>query len=167
MRPGTTSTLRLIRLKQQHGVWHYLRLAAMVAVVFLTASAAAMQSQTKPPAPGQRKAAAAPAKTRQAPERLAEPDLSWLQDMLKDQALMADLSTLGEKLKDGIQYPTARRHSAILPRLPESTLFYVAIPQLWRDAASGTGDLPAATACQRSDARFPEEEQAGCGGTQD
>jgi hypothetical protein len=131
MRLGSSTNPQTVRVEQQPGVWQCLRLVAVIAVIFLTASSSALQSQTKTAAPGPRKAAprkSSPSGNQMSDQKAAAPDLSWLQDLLKDKELMADLGKLGEKLKAGIQYPAARSQSKILPRLPESTLFYVALP---------------------------------------
>lgn len=61
-------------------------------------------------------------------KKAAEPDFNWLQDLLKDKELMADVGKFGERLKNGVQYPKPRSRSSILPRLPESTTLYVAFP---------------------------------------
>jgi hypothetical protein len=105
-------------------------LVAAIAVILLAGSASAFQS-TQTPAPGTRKTA--PRKSTAAGEKTPakkaeDPDLSWMTDMLKDKDLMAEFNKLGEKLKDGIQYPAARNQSRLLSRMPESTTFYVALP---------------------------------------
>jgi len=120
-----------IRLKQQSNTWQYLRLVAAIAVIFLTASASALQSR-QTPAPSARKTA--PRKTTVTDDnkmtgvKVGDSDLAWLQDLLKNKELMAELEKLGQKLKDGVQNPAPRSQSKILSRLPDSTLFYVALP---------------------------------------
>jgi hypothetical protein len=57
-----------------------------------------------------------------------QPDLAWLQDAMKDRELVAELGQLMEKIQKGVSYPAMRNQSQILGRLPESTLFYVALP---------------------------------------
>ncbi|HSK46359.1 MAG TPA: hypothetical protein VLA83_20995, partial [Candidatus Binatia bacterium] len=99
-------------------------------MVFLTASAGALQN-SRTPAQGARKTAPhkTPAKDgKMTGAKAGDTDLAWLQDLLKDKELMAELEKLGQKLKDGIQYPAARSQSHILSRLPDSTMFYVALP---------------------------------------
>jgi len=128
MRPGSNATLLRMRFTQTV-TWQHLLVAA-TAVIFLAGSAGALQS-TQTPAPGTRKAAPrkSPAGGAKTPTKKAEDqDLSWLQDMLKDKDVMAEVNKLGEKLKDGIQYPAARSQSRLLSRMPESTTFYVALP---------------------------------------
>ncbi len=128
MRPESSTTLQRLRLEPT-SMWQHLLVAA-IAVIFLAGSASAFQSK-QPPAPATRKAAPrkSTAGSEKIPAKKAEdPDLSWLQDLLKDKELMAEVTKLGEKLKDGIQYPAARSQSRLLSRMPESTTFYVALP---------------------------------------
>jgi type IV pilus assembly protein PilA len=129
MRPGSSTNLQTARLKQQPSVWQRLRLVAVIAVIFL--ATASLQGQTKTPATSARKAT--PSKSpasgeKKSAQKADEPDFRWLQDLLKDKELMAEITKLGEKLRDGVQYPATRSQSNILPRLPETTLFYVAFP---------------------------------------
>ena len=133
MRPESSTTLQRLSLKQHSGWqcigWQHLLVAA-IAVILLAGSASAFQGN-QTPAPGTRKAAPrkSAAGSEKSPTKKAEdPDLSWLQDLLKDKDLMAEITKLGEKLKDGIQYPAARSQSRLLSRMPESTMFYVALP---------------------------------------
>jgi hypothetical protein len=117
MRPESSTTLQRL-------------LVAAIAVILLAGSASALQS-SQTPAPGTRKAA--PRKSTAGGEKTStkkaeDQDLNWLQDLLKDKDLMAEVNKLGEKLKDGIQYPAARSQSRLLSRMPESTTFYVALP---------------------------------------
>jgi type II secretory pathway pseudopilin PulG len=110
-------------------VWQHLLLAA-IAIIFLAGSASAFQSK-QTPAPGTRKAAprkSAAAGEKTPAKKAEDQDLSWLQDLLKDKDLMAEVNKLGAKLKDGIQYPAARSQSRLLATMPESTTFYVALP---------------------------------------
>jgi hypothetical protein len=130
MRPESGTPTQEIRLKQQSNIWQYVRLVAAIAAIFLTASASALQSR-QTPAPGARKTA--PRKTTANDDRVTgakvgDSDLAWLQDLLKNKELMAELEKLGQKLKDGVQNPAPRSQSKILSRLPDSTLFYVALP---------------------------------------
>ncbi len=130
MRPESGTPTQEIRLKQQSNIWQYLRLVAAVAVIFLTASASALQSR-QTPAPGARKTA--PRKTTANDDKMTgvkvgDSDLAWLQDLLKNKDLMAEMEKLGQKLKDGVQNPAPRSQSKILSRLPDSTLFYIALP---------------------------------------
>ncbi|MGZ4860190.1 MAG: hypothetical protein ACXV8M_11590, partial [Candidatus Angelobacter sp.] len=130
MRLESSTRPQEIRLKQQTYVWQCLRLVVAIAVIFLAGTAVAFQSP-QTPAPGARKRA--PRKTTASGEKVqakkAEgPDLSWMQDLLKNKDLMAEVNRLGEKLKDGVQYPAARSQSKILSRLPDSMMFYVALP---------------------------------------
>jgi hypothetical protein len=120
---------RQTRLEQQSCIWKCL-LAAMIAVIFMTASSNALQSP-QTPAPGARRAASTKSTARAGAstvDKPVQPDFSWLQDLLKNKELIADLEKFSERLKDGVQYPTARTQSNILGRLPESTTFYVALP---------------------------------------
>jgi type IV pilus assembly protein PilA len=119
-----------VRMARQHSAGQFLRLVAVIAVIFLTASSNALQSQ-QTPAPGARKAA--PHKPAASGEKTAAKkadgaDMAWIQDALQNKELMTDVGTFTQKLKDGIQYPAPRSRSNLLPRLPESTEFYIAIP---------------------------------------
>src|SRR5229473_1708347 len=130
MRPEFGTPTQEIRLKQQSNIWQYLRLVAAIAVIFLTASASALQSK-QTTVPGARKTA--PRKTAANDDKMTgvkvgDSDLAWLQDLLKNKELMAELEKLGQKLKDGVQNPAPRSQSKILSRLPDSTLFYIALP---------------------------------------
>ena len=127
MRTESCNTPHGMRLKETSG-WQHLLVAAIV-VILLTGSASALQS-TQTSAPGARKAA--PRKSPAGGEttrtsKAKEPDIDW-QELLKDKDLMAEAGKLMEKLKDGIQYPAARSQSGLLSRMPESTTFYVALP---------------------------------------
>jgi type IV pilus assembly protein PilA len=63
-----------------------------------------------------------------APKRTRASDDDWMNDALHNRKLMAEVSQLIEKLRDGLQVPPARSQSRILPRLDDSTLFYLALP---------------------------------------
>jgi type IV pilus assembly protein PilA len=116
---------------RKQGDWarRFVRLGA-AAVLILSASAGAIHGQANSTAPDQRRAVqrkpASPA-AKVAPQK-AEDDLNWLLDILKNRELMAEAGRLLEKLQKGIQYPAARNQSRILPRLSESTVFYLAVP---------------------------------------
>jgi type IV pilus assembly protein PilA len=122
---GTSLYIRL-----QNNVWQFLQLVVAIALIFTAASTHALQSQ-QTPAPGPKKAVPRQPATNSAKitaKKTDEPDTAWLQDALKNKELMDDLAKFAQKLKDGIHYPAVRSQSNILPRLGESTEFYVAIP---------------------------------------
>ena len=130
MRLESSSRPQEIQLKQQTAVWPCLRLVITIAVIFLAGTANALQSR-QTPAPGTRKTA--PRRSNAGGDtmtgaKVGDSDMGWLKDLLKNKELMAELDKLGQKLKDGIQYPGPRSQSKILSRLPDSTLFYVALP---------------------------------------
>jgi type IV pilus assembly protein PilA len=111
--------------------WQYLWLFAAVIVVFLTTPAGAVQNQTKTPARSTQNRATrtAPSTSKQGTsKKQKEPDLAWLQEALKNPELMAAVGHLQERLVKELQYPVPRTQSRILARLPESTLFYGALP---------------------------------------
>jgi hypothetical protein len=58
----------------------------------------------------------------------AQPENPLVQEMAKYPGLMPEFGQLLEKLQHGIQLPPPRSESHLLPLLPESTLFYAAIP---------------------------------------
>ncbi len=58
----------------------------------------------------------------------AQPENPLVQEMAKYPGLMPEFSQLLEKLQHGVQLPPPRSESRLLPLLPESTVFYAAIP---------------------------------------
>jgi type II secretory pathway pseudopilin PulG len=85
---------------------YFVKCFPIIAVIFLVASACAAQA---PPA--------------------AQPsDAPWLRYLNKYPGLMDELGHLIDKLQHNVQYPPARSESRLLPLLPESTVFYTAIP---------------------------------------
>jgi hypothetical protein len=54
--------------------------------------------------------------------------MAWLQDAVKDPDLMKEVNHLSERLLAEAHYPTPRRQSALLARLPQSTALYGAVP---------------------------------------
>jgi type IV pilus assembly protein PilA len=59
----------------------------------------------------------------------SKPDMpQWLLDLQKDPALSAEIGKLFVKMQAGVQFPLPRKSSRVLPLLPESTMFYMAIP---------------------------------------
>jgi type II secretory pathway pseudopilin PulG len=58
----------------------------------------------------------------------ARPESSSAQDLQKDPALLHAFGELLEKLQKDVQFPPARNESRLLPLLPESTVFFVALP---------------------------------------
>ena len=57
-----------------------------------------------------------------------------MQDLAQRPELMTEFEQLLEKLQSGVHYPSPRTESRLLPLLPESTVFYVAVPN-YGDAA--------------------------------
>ncbi len=109
----------------------YLRMAMAMALALLTVTTAMAQAPAKrPPAATQKKSAprGASAAPKTTDTKAAGPDLNWLQDLLKNRELMAELETLTNKLRAGVQYPAPRSQSRILGLLPESTTLYAALP---------------------------------------
>jgi len=82
--------------------------AALLAVIFLVAPACAAQ--------------AAPAGK--------PPEGAWSQELRKYPGLLPALGRLLDKIQKNVQYPPARGESRVLPLLPESTVGYVAFPNL-------------------------------------
>ena len=60
-------------------------------------------------------------------KRATGPDAS-LQELSQYPGLMPELGQLFQKIRDGVQLPPDRMQSGLLPLLPESTLFYAALP---------------------------------------
>jgi type II secretory pathway pseudopilin PulG len=103
---------------------HYLRRGVAIVFVFLTVSAQAIQSPVQSPANRER----LPSGTRNAAAKSAEPNLKWLQEILADHELMAEIGQIAEKLQKGVHYPASRNQSRIFPRLSDSTVVYGAFP---------------------------------------
>jgi type IV pilus assembly protein PilA len=62
---------------------------------------------------------------------------AWSQDLSRYPGLPVELSVLIAKLQQEVQFPPARHESNLLPLLPRSTFWYVAIPN-YADAADQT-----------------------------
>jgi type IV pilus assembly protein PilA len=128
-------------VREQPGARIFLRLASAVVLVslsifFLGTPASAFQTQPRAATPGQRKSAPnRPSSRTESPAPQApEADLGWLRDALSNPELMSEVERLMEKLRSGVQYPAARNRSAILPRLPEGTMLYAALPNFGEQA---------------------------------
>lgn len=57
-----------------------------------------------------------------------QPEVPWPQKLKEDPKLLAEFGQLLEKFKHDVQWPLARGQSRLLPLLPESTVFYTALP---------------------------------------
>ncbi|MGA2376490.1 MAG: hypothetical protein ABSF72_13290 [Candidatus Sulfotelmatobacter sp.] len=57
-----------------------------------------------------------------------QPDIPFADDLKKYPGLLAELAHLVEALKNNVQFPPVRTESALLPRLPMATTYYVAFP---------------------------------------
>ena len=128
-------------VRQQPGARIFLRLAIAVVLVSLSIfslniPAWAFQTQPRAATPGPRKSAPnRPSSRTESPAPQApEADLGWLRDALANPELMAEVGRLAEKLRSGVQYPEARHRSAILPRLPEGTMLFAALPNFGEPA---------------------------------
>ncbi len=110
----------------------YRRMPLALALALLIVPLGMAQAPAKrPAAPAQKKPSSRSASA--VPEtvdvkKATEPDPDWLQNLLKNRELMAELGTLANKLKAGVQYPAPRSQSRILGLLPESTILYTALP---------------------------------------
>ena len=81
----------------------------------------------------------------------AKPDMpQWLLDLQKDPALSAEIGKLFVQMQAGVQFPLPRKAGHILPLLPESTMFYAAIPNY------GDAEHQALTIFQKGLAESPE-----------
>jgi TonB family protein len=56
------------------------------------------------------------------------PEVAWSQDLKEYPGLLTEFGQLLEKLQRGVQLPSARGQSRLLPLLPESTILYAAFP---------------------------------------
>ncbi|HLW53647.1 MAG TPA: hypothetical protein VKW06_12470 [Candidatus Angelobacter sp.] len=57
-----------------------------------------------------------------------QPNPDWLQEALQDRELMTEVAQIAERLQKEVPYPAARNQSHILSHLPDSTAFYLAVP---------------------------------------
>src|SRR5580692_1261798 len=57
-----------------------------------------------------------------------QPAMPFADDLKKYPGLLAELAHLAEALKNNIQLPPVRTESPLLPRLPMTTTYYVALP---------------------------------------
>lgn len=119
-RPGWVRVcLRRRRVKSnQRKLWYRIRSTAVIVTspMILLASAAVAQTKSghNPPATGTTQPAIAPN--------------PFLQEMSQYPGLQQELGELFEKMRAGVQLPADRTQSGLLPVLPESTLFYAALP---------------------------------------
>jgi hypothetical protein len=58
----------------------------------------------------------------------AGPEVPGLDELKKNSGLLTEFGQLMKKIQDGVQFPAARSQSRLLPLLPESTVFYAALP---------------------------------------
>ena len=63
-----------------------------------------------------------------AAQAAASPEVPGLDELKKNPALMTEFGQLMKKLQQGVQSPPQRSASRLLPLLPESTVFYAALP---------------------------------------
>jgi hypothetical protein len=63
-----------------------------------------------------------------AAQAAAGPEVQGLDELKKNPALMTEFGQLMKKLQQGVQSPPERGPSRLLPLLPESTVFYAALP---------------------------------------
>ncbi len=59
---------------------------------------------------------------------VAGPEVPGLDELKKNSGLLTEFGQLMKKIQDGVQFPPARSQSRLLPLLPESTVFYAALP---------------------------------------
>jgi hypothetical protein len=114
-------SLRLRRRRvefNQRKLRYRIQSIAVMGVMILIAGAAL--AQTKP--------ARVPNKPATAPTKAATgPDATW-QELNQYPGLQQELGQLFEKIRAGVQLPADRTESRLMPVLPESTLFYAALP---------------------------------------
>lgn len=115
----------------------------LMMVIFLAATAGAIQTQPKTPAKGPQSQTRRPqtgAAKKTAPAKpQADSDLNWLLEAAKDPELVAAVSHLQQRMAKDLTYPAPRTQSRILSRLPESTVFYAALPNLGPVVHQGLG----------------------------
>jgi hypothetical protein len=70
----------------------------------------------------------------QASKTSQTPGQEWVQNLTKNPELLAEFGQLFQKLQSDVHFPPARSESSLLPLLPESTVFYAALPN-YGDAA--------------------------------
>ena len=119
------------RLGIQQALWgsrQFLCMLAVFAFTLLAVSEAAL-GQTKASAKRLPNQTATTSSTTKKPgNSKSDSDMAWLQDALKNPDLMNELNRLSQRLAKEIQYPVLRTQSAVLPRLSQNTVFYVALP---------------------------------------
>ena len=120
-RASVCPSLRLRRRRvefNQRKLRYRIQSIAVMGVMSLIAGAAL--AQTKP--------ATVPNKPATAPTKPATgPDATW-QELNQYPGLQQELGQLFEKIRAGVQLPEDRTGSRLMPMLPESTLFYAALP---------------------------------------
>src|SRR4051812_19225799 len=73
-------------------------------------------------------------KPAQPPQSTKTPKEQWTRELAKNPELMTELGQLFEKLQNGVRLPSPRTESRLLPLLPNTTVFYFALPN-YGDAA--------------------------------
>jgi hypothetical protein len=144
----------------------------LIATLLFTVSAGAVQGSAKTPPKGAQSQTARPsastAKKKAPTNPKSDPDIAWLQDALKNPDLMKEVSHLTERLAKELQYPVVRTQSAVLPRLPQNTVFYAALPnvgpqlrqslEIFRQELQGSAALRAFLQKNHLDASEPKVE---------
>ena len=102
----------------------------IIATLLLSVSANAIQGPAKTPAKTTQNQTArrAPSAGQKPGTTKSDPDLAWLEEILKNPDLMNEVNHLFERLAKEMQYPPVRTQSVLLPRLPQNTVFYFALP---------------------------------------
>jgi type IV pilus assembly protein PilA len=95
----------------------YLKCAGLIATIFFVGSVCRAQNAQPTPAP----------------------DAAELQDLSKNPALVAEFGKLAGRLEREVVLPEPRKASGLLPLLPESTTFYIALPNYGEAAHQSLG----------------------------
>jgi type IV pilus assembly protein PilA len=154
----------------------FFRLFTFVIVTLILAIAPVTAlGQTKAPAKSPQSGArrispGTPSTAKKPAAQKSDADMAWLQDALKDPELVNAVEHLSQRLTSELQYPAARTQSRILPRLPDSTMFYGAFPnygpvlrqslQIWQQELHDSAAIRTFLQKNKLDAGEPKFEEA-------
>src|SRR5260370_504065 len=102
---GEQGRLRYTQTFRQQQRRYFVKCVAVTAVIFLITSTCAAQATMAD-----------------------QSEMPWAQELQKYPGLLPEFGQLLDKLQHNIQFPQARSQSRLLPLLPESTMFYGALP---------------------------------------
>src|SRR5262249_37775013 len=83
------------------------------AILFVNVAARAVQAPARTPSTATQATRRAPSAGRKPEVAKSDPDMAWLQDILKNPDLMNEVNHLAQRLGKEVQYPQVRTQSAI------------------------------------------------------